>query len=187
MFIRVRRNSQRWTFGGTGSTKGEYEQTVQQSSDSDGRVQRHRRWDCNGLGRCGRARSGELFLRPGRRRTRRSGDHRQRGRGDRGRGRRVQGRRCRAVIQRSAFRVRKTGRFGQQHWVFRFGAFADITEESFHLHYKINVLGAILTVQEGIKRFGADGGSISTSALSSARIRWREPCCTLPRKVPSKR
>ena len=44
--------------------------------------------------------------------------------------------------------------------VFRFGAFAEITEESFHLHYNINVLGAILTVQEAIKRFGADGGSI---------------------------
>jgi 3-oxoacyl-[acyl-carrier protein] reductase len=37
---------------------------------------------------------------------------------------------------------------------------AEITEESFHLHYNINVLGAILTVQEAIKRFGADGGSI---------------------------
>src|SRR5438270_3975109 len=44
--------------------------------------------------------------------------------------------------------------------VFRFGAFAEITEESFHLHYNVNVLGAILTVQEAIKRFGPDGGSI---------------------------
>ena len=38
--------------------------------------------------------------------------------------------------------------------VFRFGAFAEITEASFHLHYNINVLGAILTVQVAIKRFG---------------------------------
>ena len=44
--------------------------------------------------------------------------------------------------------------------VFRFGAFTEITEGSFHLHYNINVLGAILTVQEAIKRFGPDGGSI---------------------------
>src|SRR5438128_12400049 len=44
--------------------------------------------------------------------------------------------------------------------VFRFGAFPEITEQSFHLHYNINVLGAILTVQEAIKRLGADGGSI---------------------------
>jgi len=43
---------------------------------------------------------------------------------------------------------------------FRFGAFADITEESFHVHYNVNVLGSILTVQEAIKRFGTEGGSI---------------------------
>jgi 3-oxoacyl-[acyl-carrier protein] reductase len=44
--------------------------------------------------------------------------------------------------------------------VFRFGAFAEITEESFNLHYNLNVLGTILTAQEAIKRFGADGGGI---------------------------
>src|SRR6266850_94689 len=44
--------------------------------------------------------------------------------------------------------------------VFRFGAFTEITEESFHLHYNINVLVTILTVQEAVKRFGAEGGSI---------------------------
>jgi 3-oxoacyl-[acyl-carrier protein] reductase len=44
--------------------------------------------------------------------------------------------------------------------VFRFGSMAEITEESFHLHYNINVLGMILTVQEAVRRFGADGGSI---------------------------
>src|ERR1700758_3382533 len=31
--------------------------------------------------------------------------------------------------------------------VFRFGALAEISEEIFHLHYNINVLGTILTVQ----------------------------------------
>ena len=36
----------------------------------------------------------------------------------------------------------------------------EITEEGFHTHYNINVLGAILMVQEAIKRFGAKGGSI---------------------------
>lgn len=44
--------------------------------------------------------------------------------------------------------------------IFRFGAFADISEESFHAHYNTNVLGSILTVQEAIRRFGPDGGSI---------------------------
>src|SRR3984893_15158732 len=54
--------------------------------------------------------------------------------------------------------------------VFRFGAFAEITAESFHRHYNINVLGTILTVQEAIKRFGPTAGASSTSALSSVRI-----------------
>jgi len=44
--------------------------------------------------------------------------------------------------------------------IFRFGSFADITEENFHAHYNINVLGPILTVQEASKRFGPEGGSI---------------------------
>ena len=70
--------------------------------------------------------------------------------------------------------------------VFRFGAVAEITEESFHLHYDINVLGAILTVQEASSGSAATAGASSTSALSWARIRWREPCSTPPRKAPSK-
>src|SRR5260370_27660092 len=44
--------------------------------------------------------------------------------------------------------------------VFRFGAFAEVTAQSFPLHYTINRPGALLTVQESIKRFGTDGGSI---------------------------
>jgi NAD(P)-dependent dehydrogenase (short-subunit alcohol dehydrogenase family) len=40
------------------------------------------------------------------------------------------------------------------------GIFADITEESFQVHYNINVLGSMLMVQEAIKRFGAEGGSV---------------------------
>jgi 3-oxoacyl-[acyl-carrier protein] reductase len=44
--------------------------------------------------------------------------------------------------------------------IFRFGPVEEITDESFHSHYNINVLGSILTVQEAVKRFGPDGGSI---------------------------
>src|SRR5580658_6459030 len=44
--------------------------------------------------------------------------------------------------------------------VFSFGPFTEITKESFHVHYNVNVLGSILMVQEAIKRFGAKGGSI---------------------------
>ena len=71
--------------------------------------------------------------------------------------------------------------------VFRFGAFADITEESFHVHYNISVLGAILMVQE--RRSSASvpmAGASSISAPSSAHIRWQGPCSTRRRRGPSK-
>jgi 3-oxoacyl-[acyl-carrier protein] reductase len=35
-----------------------------------------------------------------------------------------------------------------------------ITEENFHRHFNLNVLGLILTTQEAIKNFGPEGGSI---------------------------
>src|SRR5580658_8336989 len=41
--------------------------------------------------------------------------------------------------------------------VFRFGPFTQITGESFHVHYNVNVLGSILMVQGAIERFGAKG------------------------------
>src|SRR5260221_2740750 len=66
--------------------------------------------------------------------------------------------------------------------VFRFGAFAEITEKSFHLHYNINVLGAILTVQEAIKRFGADGGSI----INLSSIVGSHPVAGALRATPTK-
>src|ERR1700726_5222404 len=71
--------------------------------------------------------------------------------------------------------------------VFRFGAITEITEESFYLHYNINVLGTILTVQEAIKRFGSDGGSIINLSSIVGSHPVVGPCCTLPRKAPSKR
>ncbi|WNZ45235.1 glucose 1-dehydrogenase [Leptolyngbya boryana CZ1] len=36
----------------------------------------------------------------------------------------------------------------------------DITEEHFHKQFDLNVLGLILTLQEGVKHFGSAGGSI---------------------------
>jgi 3-oxoacyl-[acyl-carrier protein] reductase len=44
-----------------------------------------------------------------------------------------------------------------------------ITEENFHRHFNLNVLGLILTTQEAIKHFGPEGGSIVnvSSAVST--------------------
>jgi 3-oxoacyl-[acyl-carrier protein] reductase len=43
-----------------------------------------------------------------------------------------------------------------------------ITEDNFHRHFNLNVLGLILTTQEALKHFGAEGGSIvNTSSVVS--------------------
>jgi 3-oxoacyl-[acyl-carrier protein] reductase len=55
--------------------------------------------------------------------------------------------------------------------VYEFLPLEKVTEEHFHRHFDINVLGLLLAIQEATEYFGADGGSvinISSSASSSA-------------------
>ncbi len=52
--------------------------------------------------------------------------------------------------------------------LYQSAALPDITEELFHRHFNLNVLGLILTMQEAIKHFGPEGGSIvNTSSVVS--------------------
>lgn len=44
--------------------------------------------------------------------------------------------------------------------VYAFAPLEDVTEDSFHRHFNINVLGPLLTTQEALKHFSADGGSV---------------------------
>ena len=44
--------------------------------------------------------------------------------------------------------------------VYAFAPLEDVTEESFHRHFNINVLGPILTTREALKHFPAEGGSV---------------------------
>ena len=50
--------------------------------------------------------------------------------------------------------------------VYRFEAIEVVTEAEFHRIYNTNVLGALLTMQEAIKRFGPDGGTIINIATA---------------------
>jgi 3-oxoacyl-[acyl-carrier protein] reductase len=55
--------------------------------------------------------------------------------------------------------------------VYEFLPLEKVTEEHFHRHFDINVLGLLLAIQEATKYFGPDGGSvinISSSASKSA-------------------
>ena len=44
--------------------------------------------------------------------------------------------------------------------VYTFAGIEDITEESFHRMFNVNVLGSILTIQQAVKLFGENGGTI---------------------------
>jgi 3-oxoacyl-[acyl-carrier protein] reductase len=52
--------------------------------------------------------------------------------------------------------------------VYGHAPLGEITEEHFHRHFNLNVLGLILTTQEALKYFGPEGGSIvNTSSVVS--------------------
>src|SRR6266536_5038206 len=60
---------------------------------------------------------------------------------------------------------------GNNAGVFEFLPLEQVTEEHFHRHFDINVLGLLLAIQEATKYFGPEGGSvinISSSASVSA-------------------
>lgn len=44
--------------------------------------------------------------------------------------------------------------------VYEFAPLGEITEQQFHRHFNINVLGLLLTTQEAVKHFSAEGGTI---------------------------
>ena len=61
--------------------------------------------------------------------------------------------------------------------IYEFAPLEEVTAEHFHRQFDLNVLGLILTTQEAVKHFGADGGSIvnissvaSTSAPATASV-----------------
>lgn len=53
--------------------------------------------------------------------------------------------------------------------IYEFGNLAEVTEDSFHRQFNINVLGTILATQESLNHFGPAGGSvINLSSVVSA-------------------
>jgi 3-oxoacyl-[acyl-carrier protein] reductase len=44
--------------------------------------------------------------------------------------------------------------------IYEFASIEEVTAEHFHKQFDLNVLGLLLTTQEAVKHFGADGGSV---------------------------
>ena len=53
--------------------------------------------------------------------------------------------------------------------IYRFAPIETVTEDDFHQHFNINVLGVVLAVKEAIKHFGPDGGSIINLSTAVTR------------------
>jgi len=54
--------------------------------------------------------------------------------------------------------------------VYEFGALGEITEEQFHRHFNLNVLGLLLATQEAEKLFGPEGGSVINIGSTASQL-----------------
>ena len=54
--------------------------------------------------------------------------------------------------------------------VYEFGSLEEVTEESFHRQFSVNVLGLLLATQEGVKHFNPAGGSIINISSTTTSI-----------------
>jgi 3-oxoacyl-[acyl-carrier protein] reductase len=54
--------------------------------------------------------------------------------------------------------------------VYKFGPLETITEDEFHRVFNLNVLGLLLTTQEAVKHFGAEGGSVINIGSGISRL-----------------
>ena len=54
--------------------------------------------------------------------------------------------------------------------VYEFRPIDDVTEDHFHKHFDVNVLGVLLASKEAAKAFGADGGSIINIGSGVSRM-----------------
>ncbi len=54
--------------------------------------------------------------------------------------------------------------------VYEFGPLEGVTEEQFHKHFDLNVLGLILASQEAVKHFGPEGGSIINISSAASTL-----------------
>lgn len=54
--------------------------------------------------------------------------------------------------------------------VYRFAPLEEITEEHFHEHFSVNVLGLILATRQAVKYFGSSGGSVINIGSAASRV-----------------
>src|SRR5438128_7873675 len=55
--------------------------------------------------------------------------------------------------------------------VYEFAPLEEVTEEHFHKHFDLNVLGLLLTTKEAVKHMGPEGGSVINIGSSASSMR----------------
>ena len=55
--------------------------------------------------------------------------------------------------------------------VYEFSPLEGVTEDLFHKHFNVNVLGLLLTTKEGVKHMGPEGGSIINIGSGASSMR----------------
>ena len=55
--------------------------------------------------------------------------------------------------------------------VYEFSPLEEVTEDLFHKHFNVNVLGLLLTTKEGVKHMGPEGGSIINIGSGASSMR----------------
>jgi len=58
--------------------------------------------------------------------------------------------------------------------IYRFGAIESVSEQEFHDHFNINVLGVLLATREALRHFAPNGGSIINIGSVASRMGMRE-------------
>jgi 3-oxoacyl-[acyl-carrier protein] reductase len=54
--------------------------------------------------------------------------------------------------------------------IYEFSPLENVTEDHFHKQFNLNVLGLLLTTQEGVKHFGPTGGSVINISSSASTL-----------------
>jgi 3-oxoacyl-[acyl-carrier protein] reductase len=54
--------------------------------------------------------------------------------------------------------------------VYEFSPIEEVTEEHFHKHFDVNVLGLLIATQEAVRQFGSAGGAVINISSGASRI-----------------
>lgn len=74
------------------------------------------------------------------------------------------------LIEESLLRFGRLDILVNNAGIYQFGSLEEITEDEFHRHFNLNVLGLLLMIQKTVKHFGENGGSVINISSTVTRV-----------------